>query len=94
MIVMRLLRLTRHARGAFGVLIDMRLGLPFAVTVERTYATKHNARVTKIPPGIYTLFKDRYNKGGYDTWGISVPNHTHIKFHKGNWEKICYHKND
>lgn len=86
MTLFRLLRVAKRKEGAFGVLIDLRDYYPFAVTLERTYDTQYNAFITKIPAGVYECFRDRYHRGNYDTWGIRVPNHEQIKFHKGNWE--------
>lgn len=68
--------------GAFGVLLHN--GIPFAVTLERTYDDQSNS--VKIQLGVHNCVRSRYNKGGYDTFEIEVPGHTRILFHKGNTE--------
>lgn len=67
--------------GAFGVL--MANGIPFAVTLERTYDPDNSV---KIGAGPHSCTRSRYNKGGYDTFEIEVPGHDRILFHKGNTE--------
>lgn len=67
--------------GAFGVLMNK--GIPFAVTLERTYEP---GNTVKIGNGFHECHRSRYNKGGYDTFEITVPGHDHILFHKGNTE--------
>lgn len=67
--------------GAFGVL--MHNGIPFAVTLERTYEP---GNTIKIGSGFHECNRSRYNKGGYDTFEVTVPGHERILFHKGNTE--------
>ena len=67
--------------GAFGVLLHN--GVPFAVTLERTYDP---GNTVKIGNGFHECHRSRYNKGGYDTFEITVPGHDRILFHKGNTE--------
>lgn len=47
---------------------------------------KDNQRnVSCIPVGIYELKRDRYNRGGYDTFELQdVPQRSEILIHKGN----------
>ena len=73
--------------GAFGVALWQ--GAAFCVTLERTYPIgKLSAFAPKVPPGVYTCRRNRYNAGGYDTWriegGMITPDRE-IKIHKGNW---------
>ena len=67
--------------GAFGVLMNK--GIPFAVTLERTYEP---GNTVKIGRGFHECHRSRYAKGGYDTFEITVPGHDRILFHKGNTE--------
>jgi len=81
-IYLRLQRVAKHDKGVFGVLVSF-LGLPFAVTVERTL----DGVEPVIPAGVYECKKRRYNKGGYDTFEIAgVVGHDLLLFHKGNKE--------
>jgi hypothetical protein len=75
-------RIAVHKEGAFGVLLSD--GIPFCVTLERTYDEGH--KVVKIPPGRYHCTRSRYHRGGYSTFEITVPGHSRILFHKGNTE--------
>ena len=70
--------------GAFGVILYH--GIPFAVTLERTYDPDEGDEVIKIPSGIYRCTKTKYLRGDYDTFEIHVPGHSRILFHKGNVE--------
>lgn len=76
-----LVRVEVRKEGAFGVLKHD--GVPFAVTLERTYDPDN---AVKIPPGTYTCNRTRFNRGGYDTYQIPVPGHDLIKLHIGNTE--------
>ena len=67
--------------GAFGVLLQN--GVPFAVTLERTYDP---GNTVKIGNGFHECYRSRYNRGNYDTFEITVPGHERILFHKGNVE--------
>lgn len=61
-------------------------GQPFCNTIERTYDGPNGQQIVKLTPGIYRCTKDRYNKGGYDTYLIHVAGHDDIKIHKANFE--------
>lgn len=79
---LKLLRSVKHDKGAFGVLVG-RNGLPFGVSLERTF---ENAEPV-IPAGIYLCRKSRFERGGYDTFEITgVAGHSRLLFHKGNKE--------
>ena len=69
--------------GAFGVLLWA--GIPFAVTLERTYE-QPGEPVLKIPPGLHRCTRTKYFKGGYETFEIHVYGHSRLLFHKGNVE--------
>lgn len=68
--------------GAFGMMFDWE-GKPFAVTLERTFDDGRPV----IPEGIHDCHKDKYVKGGYDTFEIEIPGHDRILFHKLNTEE-------
>ena len=68
--------------GAFGMMLGDD-GVPFAVTLERTFEDK---RVVVVD-GEYICPKDFYHGGGYATFGIPVEGHTRVLFHKGNVEE-------
>ena len=70
-----------HEEGAFGMLCGND-GLPFAVTLERTF---ENQRVV-IQDGVHIAKKTKYLKGGYETFEIEVPGHDRVLLHKGNVE--------
>ena len=76
----------RH-EGAFGVLLHD--GLPFAVTLERTYdeLDERGRSSPKIPLGVYRCRRDFFHRGGYITYEIRVPGHSRLLFHRGNTEK-------
>jgi hypothetical protein len=76
-------RIAVRDEGAFGVMLHH--GVPFAVTLERTYE-QPTGQLVKIAPGQYTCTRSRYLRGNYDTFEIHVPGHTRILFHKANWE--------
>jgi hypothetical protein len=78
---LKLVTVAIHRDGCFSVLLDSD-GVPFAVTVERTF---ENFRPV-IGNGVYSCHRDYYNKGGYPTFEIAVPGHTRVLFHKGNKE--------
>ena len=66
-----LVRMPAAPEGAFGVLF--RDGLPFALTLEHTYA---DPRV-KIPAGLYDCRSSYFHRGGYDAYEITgVAGHT------------------
>ena len=67
--------------GAFSVLLWR--GIPFAVTCERTFEDVRPV----IGNGVYRCKRDRYNKGGYETFEIIVPGHDRVLFHRGNTEQ-------
>lgn len=66
--------------GCFSVLLWN--GLPFAVSVERTFEDRRPV----IENGTYQCVRDFYHKGGYETFEITVDGHDRILFHKGNVE--------
>ena len=75
-------------QGAFGVLLWH--GIPFGVSLERTYPGQRDAQITKIKPGVYQCTRSRYNAGGYDTWliqGGDITPERRILLHKGNTEE-------
>ena len=71
----------RRPEGAFGIMFDMD-GKPFAITLERTF----DDGSTVLKPGLYDCHKDKYHKGGYDTFEIEVQGHSRVLFHKANVE--------
>lgn len=76
-----LVRVAIRPEGAFGVLKEN--GLPFAVSLERTFA---RLRVV-IPEGRHLCRRSFFNRGGYWTFEITgIDGHQLIKFHRGNWE--------
>ena len=82
---MKLKRVSIIDQGAFGVLIDSH-GIPFAVTLERTYKLPDGTQSIKIIPGVYLCTHTMYYKGAYATFEINVEGHERILFHKGNVE--------
>lgn len=83
---LELVRFSVHRDGAFGVLLDD--GLPFALTLERTYEQSSGVQVVKIPSGEYVCRQRFYFRGGYDTYEVTgVPGHSLLLFHKGNVER-------
>jgi hypothetical protein len=74
-----LLRVAIRENGCFGVLKHE--GLPFAVTLERTYGYPP---APKIPEGLYTITRDRFWRGGYDSYQIHVPGHSRLLIHQAN----------
>jgi uncharacterized protein DUF5675 len=100
---MPLFTLTRIAvrdDGAFGVLkhhlsdYDV-AGIPFAVTLERTYLNPTEAGISqkylsgqlvKVTEGRHVCVRRFYNKGGYFTYEIQQDGHTAILFHRGSIE--------
>ena len=69
-----------RADGAFSVLLWD--GVPFAVSVERTFEDGKPI----IQNGVYACQRDYYHKGGYETFEVIVVGHDRILFHKGNLE--------
>lgn len=76
-------RIAVRREGAFGVLLNN--GIPFCLTLERTYDVPAGNFV-KIPPGTYKCTRSWYNRGGYATFEIHVPGHSRILFHRANLE--------
>jgi hypothetical protein len=74
-----LLRVAVREDGCFGVLKHE--GMPFAVTLERTYGTP---AVPKIPTGLYEITRDRFYRGGYDSYLVHVPGHSRLLIHRAN----------
>lgn len=75
-----LVRVSRHDAGAFGVLLQY--GLPFAVTLERTFGAD-----VVIPPGEYPCRRTTFRRKGYETFEVIVPGHDRVLFHIGNLEE-------
>lgn len=85
---MNLTRVAYRDDGCFGVLLWD--GVPFAVTVERTYPGMRGVSGVKIKPGVYRCVRSRYHKGGYDCWqlvGGDITAERRILIHKGNVEE-------
>lgn len=73
-------RVAKLPEGCFGAALH--LGVPFAVTLERTFGSE-----VVIPAGIYDCVATRYHKGGYPTFEImGVAGHSRLLFHKLNFE--------
>ena len=54
-------------------------------TVERPWKGNER-RVSCIPEGDYQLFRDRFNRGGYDVYQLAdVPGRDEILIHIANW---------
>lgn len=84
-------RVAVRPEGAFGVLLQTvgpkdNIGVPFAVTLERTYDHPNGRQMVKIPIGRWGCARTHFHRGGYDTYEIIVPGHTRLLFHKGNVE--------
>ena len=81
-----LVRVAVRFDGAFGVLLER--GLPFAVTLERTYGEPGGApQIVKIPAGTYHCERTRFQRGGYETFEVTgVAGHSRLLFHRGNVE--------
>jgi hypothetical protein len=79
-----LVRVAVHEDGAFGVLLED--GLPFALTLERTYDESGRIQRVKIPRGTWLCRSSYYHGGGYDTYEVHVPGYRRLLFHKGNVE--------
>jgi hypothetical protein len=80
-----LVRVAVVEAGAFGVLLNAIDGIPFAVTLERTYSSERGP-YTKIPQGRFDCGLTRYHRGGYETFEIFVEGHSRLLFHCGNVE--------
>lgn len=80
--------------GAFSVFLhhpdgyEPNRGRPFAVTLERTFETPAPvvAIRTVIENGTVRCTKDKFNRGGYETFLLHVPGHDRVLFHRGNVE--------
>jgi hypothetical protein len=72
-------------QGAFGVL-SKNDDPPFAVTLERTFRPDNEV---VIPFGVHKCIRTMFNKGGYPTYEVLLPEtkHTLVKFHRGNLEE-------
>lgn len=73
--------------GAFGVLCNY--GVPFAVTLERTYE-EPGEPVVKIPPGTWLCTQTIFHHGQpkpYATFEVHIFGHSRLLFHKGNIER-------
>lgn len=73
-------RVAKLPEGCFGAALH--LGVPFAVTLERTFDDGQPV----IPAGTYDCKRSYFHGGGYETYEISVPGHSRVLFHKGNIE--------
>lgn len=75
--------------GAFGTLAWN--GLPFAVTLERTYpGERPNTQMVKLPEGFYKCTRSWFHKGGYETFLITselIKPERRILIHRGNNEE-------
>lgn len=78
--ILTLHTVTVRPDGCFSVLLWN--GVPFAVSVERTFEDGRPV----IENGMHSCVRDFYHKGGYETFEIIVPDHDRILFHKGNVE--------
>lgn len=90
MSLFRLVRVAVLPEGAFGVLIYEPSGLPFAVTVERTYPVDSGSEVPKIDAGTYRCVKTVFHHGKpqpYETYEILVAGHSRLLFHVANTER-------
>lgn len=79
-----LIRVAILPEGAFGVL--KHAGMPFAVTLERTYPFAGGRQMTKIPAGRHRCIPTWFNRGAYRTFEIIVEGHSRLLFHRGNLE--------
>lgn len=79
--MMELKTLAVRHDGCFGGLLWK--GMPFAVSLERTFDDGHPV----IGNGQWRCKRDFYHKGGYETFEIIVPGHDRVLFHKGNKEE-------
>ncbi len=76
-----IVRVAIREEGAFGIFLCK--GIPFGVTLERTYDPDNDV---KIPPGRYICSRTLFFRGGYETYEVPVPGHSRLLFHKGNVE--------
>ena len=82
--IFTIVRVAIRRDGAFGVLLYF--GVPFAVTLERSYDAVGDRHYVKIPAGRYRCVATWFQRGQYRTFEILVPGHSRILFHKGNLE--------
>lgn len=82
MIILELKTVSVHESGCYSVLLNPQR-IPFAVTLERTF---ENLR-TVLQNGDHRCHRDKYHKGGYETFEIEVEGHDRVLFHIGNWEE-------
>jgi|WetSurMetagenome_2_1015567.scaffolds.fasta_scaffold19367_8 hypothetical protein len=80
--LINLVRVSIIDPGAFGVMINAKTGVPFALTIERTF--ENNLLI--IPPGLHRCFKSYYHHGNYTVYEIEVSGHSNVYIHKGNIE--------
>ena len=76
-----LVRVSIAEAGAFGVLLQA--GIPFVVTLERTF----ERRRVVIPPGEWRCRRTVFRKRGYPTYEVLVPDHERVLIHIGNLEE-------
>lgn len=77
-----LIRVAMLPEGAFGVL--KHAGVPFAVTLERTYPLAGGLYMTKIPPGRHRCVPTWFHRGAYRSFEVIVQGHERLLFHRGN----------
>lgn len=81
----KLLRLADGPDGTIGIL-ETHHGVTFYVLEEEDQQNRPN--ISRIPAGTYTCRRDRYHKGGYETFEVTaVPGRSRILFHRGNTEE-------
>lgn len=80
--ILELTTVAIHPQGCFSVLKNFD-GLPFAVSVERTF----DDGFPVIRAGMHKCKRSFFHKGGYETFEIEVTGHSLILFHKGNTEE-------
>jgi hypothetical protein len=83
---MYLKRVSFTPMETFGVLLEWKGGVPFALTLEDPWRN-NESNISCIPAGRYICMKVKSPTFG-DTYEITnVPNRTHILFHAGNTHK-------
>lgn len=86
--MLNITRVSYLEEGAFSVALWE--GVPFAVTVERTYpGGRAGVNSVKIKPGAYKCVRSFYHRGGYDCWQIiggDITAERRVLIHKANVE--------
>lgn len=70
--------------GSFGMF--MYKGVPFGVTLERTFDDGNGGQRVVLPDGMTICKRTQYIKGGYATYELIVAGHDRVLFHIGNKE--------